>query len=205
MKYGLDVSTAGEYADPCILADLALEAEQAGWDGFFLWDVIFAEGQADMPVTDSWIALAAIASKTQQIRIGALLTPLARRRPWKVARETVALDHLSKGRLIFAAGLGYQTLEFTPFEEESDPKIRAEKLEEGLQILNNLWAGEPCRFQGKHYHINVTKFLPRPVQSPRIPVWIGGYWPNRKPFRRAAQWDGAYPGTEKANGEPLNS
>jgi alkanesulfonate monooxygenase SsuD/methylene tetrahydromethanopterin reductase-like flavin-dependent oxidoreductase (luciferase family) len=115
-----------------------------------------------------------------------LLTPLARCHPWKVARETVALDHLSKGRLIFASGLGYQALEFTPFGEEFEPKIRAEKLDEGLQILNNLWTGEPFDFRGKHYQVNISEFLPRPVQSPRIPVWIGVYWPNRKPFRHAA-------------------
>jgi alkanesulfonate monooxygenase SsuD/methylene tetrahydromethanopterin reductase-like flavin-dependent oxidoreductase (luciferase family) len=120
-----------------------------------------------------------------------------------VARETVALDHLSNGRLIFGAGLGYQALEFTPFGEEVDPKIRAEKLDEGLDVLCGLWNGEAFRFQGKHYQVEVASFLPKPVQSPRIPVWIGGIWPNRKPFQRAARWDGVYVGSEKANGEPL--
>ena len=105
MKYGLDVSTAGEYSDPRLLAELAVEAEQAGWDGFFLWNIIFYADQPDAPVAEPSVALAAIAMKTQRIRIGALLTPLARRRPWAVAREAVTLDHLSNGRLIFGAGL----------------------------------------------------------------------------------------------------
>ena len=194
MKYGLDVSIAGEYADPRTLADLAIEAERAGWDVFFVWDVVFYADQPDALVTDPWIALAAIATKTKRIRIGALLTPLARRRPWQVARETVALDHLSNGRLIFGAGLGYYAPDFTTFGENYDAKIRAEKLDEGLEILTGLWSGEPYSFHGKHYQVNSARLLPRPVQSPWIPVWIGGYWPNRKPFRRAAQWDGVYPG-----------
>jgi alkanesulfonate monooxygenase SsuD/methylene tetrahydromethanopterin reductase-like flavin-dependent oxidoreductase (luciferase family) len=203
MKYGLDVSTIGEYSDPRILADLAAEAEQAGWDGFFLWDVIFAERQPGTPVADPWITLAAIAVRTRRIRIGALLTPLARRQPWKVARETATLDHLSNGRLIFGACLGFQELEFAPFGQETDAKVRAEKLDEGLQVLVGLWGGEPYRFHGRHFHVEVEAFLPRPLQSPRIPVWIGGYWPNRKPFQRAARWDGVYPGTDRADGEPL--
>ncbi len=196
MQYGFDISITGEYSDPRLLADLAAEAEQAGWDGVFVWDCIFAADDPGAPVTDPWIALAVMASRTQRIRLGALLTPLPRRHPWKVARETVALDHLSDGRLIFGAGLGYQALEFAPFGESHDPKIRAEKLDEGLAILAGLWAGGPFSFHGTHYHVDVERFLPTPVQSPRIPVWIGGYWPNRKPYRRAARWDGVFAGGE---------
>src|SRR5205085_4891415 len=103
MKYGLDIPTAGEYANPLVLANLASEAEEAGWDGFFIWDVLFAKDQPAVPVVDPWVALAAIAMRTRRIRIGAFLTPLPRRRPWQVARETVALDHLSQGRLVFGA------------------------------------------------------------------------------------------------------
>jgi alkanesulfonate monooxygenase SsuD/methylene tetrahydromethanopterin reductase-like flavin-dependent oxidoreductase (luciferase family) len=168
-----------------------------------VWNVVFYADQPDAPIAEPSVALAAIAMKTQRIRIGALLTPLARRRPWTVAREAVSLDHLSNGRLIFGTGLGYHALDFTIFGEEFDPKIRAEKLDEGLQVLTGLWTGKSIHFQGKHYQVNNAKLLPKPLQSPRIPVWIDGYWPNRKPFRRAARWDGLYPGTEKANGEPL--
>jgi alkanesulfonate monooxygenase SsuD/methylene tetrahydromethanopterin reductase-like flavin-dependent oxidoreductase (luciferase family) len=203
MKYGLDISIAGEYSDPRTLADLAFEAEQAGWDGFFLWNVIFYADYPDVPIVEPSIALAAIAMKTQCMKIGILLTPLARRRPWIVARESSSLDHLSNGRLIFGAGLGYYSKDFTAFGEEYAPMIRAEKLEEGLEVLTGLWTGESFSFHGRHYQVNNVRLLPKPLQSPRIPIWIGGYWPNLRPFRRAARWDGLYSGTEKANGESL--
>jgi alkanesulfonate monooxygenase SsuD/methylene tetrahydromethanopterin reductase-like flavin-dependent oxidoreductase (luciferase family) len=192
MKYGLDIPTAGVYADARVLAELAAEAEEAGWDGFFIWDVLFSSNMSTIPVVDPWIALAAIAMRTQRIRIGVMLTPLSRRRPWQVARETVSLDHLSNGRLIFGAGLGYQALDFTPFGEVYDAKIRAEKLEEGLEVLKGLWSGEVFSFQGKHYQVNDAQMLPKPLQSTGIPVWLAGGWPRRKPLRRAARWDGVY-------------
>ncbi len=193
MKYALDVSTAKSYSDPQVLADLAAEAEEAGWDGFFVWDAVFARPPS-LPMTDPWVALAAVATQTKHIRIGAMITPLARRRPWQVARATVSLDHLSKGRLIFGVGLGYQALDFEAFGEEADPKIRGEKLDEGLEVLTRLWTGKRVNFQGKHYQVKNVKYLPKPFQVPRIPIWVAGYWPNHKPFRRAAQWDGVLPG-----------
>jgi len=197
-KYGLDVTIAEEYCHPCILAELAVEAEQAGWDGFFVQDFIYCD---DAPIVDPWIALAAIAMQTSRIRIGAFMTALPRRRPWKVARETVSLDHLSNGRLIFGAGLGFQREDFWAFGEADEAKVRAEKLDESLTILSGLWTGEPVDFEGQHYQIKGVRFLPKPVQTPRIPVWIAGGWPNRRPFRRAAQWDGIYVMTNKVNGE----
>ena len=206
MKYGLDIPTAGAYADPHVLANLAAEAEEAGWDGFFIWDVLFAENQPAIPVINPWITLAAIAMRTQRIRIGALLTPLPRRHPWQVARETVTLDHLSNGRLIFGAGLGYQALDFISFGEDFDPRLRAEKLDEGLEVLQGLWSGEAFSFHGKHYQINDVMFLPKPLQSPRIPVWLAGGWPRHKPLRRAARWDGIYLMTvNQVTGELLTS
>jgi alkanesulfonate monooxygenase SsuD/methylene tetrahydromethanopterin reductase-like flavin-dependent oxidoreductase (luciferase family) len=192
MNFGLDVATDGEYADPHKLVDLAVVAEQAGWDGFFIWDVLFAHEARDESIADPWITLAAIAVKTQRIRIGAFLTPLARRRPWQVARQTVTLDHLCQGRLIFGAALGYQPLDFVPFGEEYDTRIRAEKLDEGLAILKGLWTEDDFNFQGTHYQLKDVTFKPRSVQLPYIPVWVAGGWPRRKPFRRAAQWDGVY-------------
>jgi len=204
MKYGLDVSIAGAYSHPRTLADLAAEAERAGWDGFFVQDYLLS----DEPIVDPWVALAAIAMQTHRIRIGAFMTALPRRRPWKVARETASLDHLSQGRLIFGAGLGFaesggEPSDFTVFGEEAGPKIRAEKLEEGLAILAGLWTGEPFSFQGKHYQVKNVRLLPKPVQSPRIPIWVAGQWPHRKPFQRAARWDGVYVMTAKVNGERL--
>jgi alkanesulfonate monooxygenase SsuD/methylene tetrahydromethanopterin reductase-like flavin-dependent oxidoreductase (luciferase family) len=203
MKYGLDIATGSDFSDPRALADLAADAERAGWDGFFVWDVLFEEGTMDTPVADPWVALSAVAMATERIRIGAFVTPLARRRPWMVARQAATLDHLSNGRLDFGAGLGYQALAFAPFGEEADPKIRAEKLDEGLAMVSGLWSGEPFSFAGKHYQVDKVTMLPRPVQQPRIPVWIAGIWPNRRPFRRAARWDGLYIGTDLADGRLL--
>jgi alkanesulfonate monooxygenase SsuD/methylene tetrahydromethanopterin reductase-like flavin-dependent oxidoreductase (luciferase family) len=193
MKYGLYLPNFGPFGDARLLAELARDAERAGWDGFFLWDHIARPGAP--PVVDPWIALAAIAVATERIRIGALVTPLARRRPWKVARETVSLDRLSNGRLIFGAGLGSSggaEVEWAAFDEEDDLVRRARILDEGLEILTGLWRGEPFRFEGRELRVRGAHFLPTPLQSPRIPVWIAAYWPHQRPLRRAARWDGLF-------------
>jgi alkanesulfonate monooxygenase SsuD/methylene tetrahydromethanopterin reductase-like flavin-dependent oxidoreductase (luciferase family) len=192
VRYGLDIPTADEYADVRLLADLAVDAEEAGWDGFFVWDTIYAEGRQDVSVVDPWITLAAIALRTQRIRIGAMLTPLARRRLWQVARQVATLDHLAVGRVIFGAGLGFQAIDFTPFGEDFDPKHRAERLDEGLAILEGLWTGEPFSFEGKHYHLDHALLLPRPLQAPGVPIWTAVGWPHRTPLQRAARYDGVY-------------
>jgi alkanesulfonate monooxygenase SsuD/methylene tetrahydromethanopterin reductase-like flavin-dependent oxidoreductase (luciferase family) len=145
-------------------------------------------------VVDPWVALAAVAMATERIRIGTLITPLARRRPWKVARETVSLDHLSGGRLTLGVGLGFPAdAEFETFGEETDDRVRAEKLDEGLEILTGLWSGQPFSYAGNQFRLQEDTFLPRPVQSPRIPIWVAGIWPARAPYRRAARWDGVVP------------
>jgi len=201
MKYGLDVSITGAYADAERLADLAALAEDVGWDGFFVQDgVLNAEA---LPLVDPWVALCAIALRTRRVRIGALMTPLAAYRPWQVARQALSVDHLCHGRLIFGAGLGFQAHDFVAVGEDADPRQRAEKLDEGLEILGKLWSGEAFSFVGTHYQLTEVHLLPTPLQSPSIPVWVAGVWPNRKPFRRAARFDGVYVGSEKANGEPL--
>jgi len=199
MKYGLDVSIADEYSNPHVLADLAAEAEQAGWDGFFVQDYLIA----DEPIVDPWVALAAIAMRTERVRIGALMTALPRRRPWQVARQAVSLDHLSKGRVVVGVGLGFQSSDFAAFGEETNLRVRAEKLDEGVMVLSGLWTGEAFSFDGEHYQVNGVRFLPRPVQFPRIPIWVAGGWPNRKPFRRAARWDGVYVMTKKADSQSM--
>lgn len=192
MNFGLYLPNFGSFGDARVLASLASEAEQAGWDGFFLWDHF--HGWGDLPMVDPWIGLAAVAIATQRIRLGTTVTPIARRRPWKLARETVSLDHLSGGRLILGAGLGGGNPgEWDDFGEEMDPKTRGEMLDEGLAVLAGLWKGENFDFTGTHYKIKNARFLPKPVQSPRIPVWVGGFWPHKAPFRRAARWDGAFP------------
>ncbi len=191
MKFGLSLPNHGDYGDIHQIIELARLAEDSGWDGFFLWDHI-ARGKA--PQVDPWIAMAAIACNTARMRLGLLVTPLSRRRPWKVAREIVTLDHLSNGRMILGVGLGdFQGKEFGNFGEESDKRIRGEMLDEGLEIIEGLQSGKTYNFSGNHYRIRQTDFNPRPIQLPRIPVWVAGKWPNKKPFRRAAQWDGTVP------------
>ena len=192
MRFGLDLTIFGELADPALLAELAAEAEQAGWDGFFLWDHVATEH--DPHVTDPWIALTAAALRTTRIRLGPMVTPLPRRRMTKLARETVALDHLSGGRLILGVGLGANDeLEFTNFGDQGDRRTRAAVLDESLDLLDLLWSGQPVDYQGQHLRVSSTPFLPRPLQQPRIPVWVAGMWPYQRPMRRAAAWDGAFP------------
>lgn len=199
MRFGLLVQMTGSLGYPQPLVRLAREAEAAGWDGFFIWDVFGGASEEPTPVVDPWIALTAIAAATERIRIGPMVTPLPRRRPWKLAREAATLDHLSGGRLILGVGIGTPPEEFARFGEEPDPRIRAEMLDEGLEVLTGLWSGEPFSFQGRHYQVDQATLLPRPVQQPRIPIWVGGTWPRKPSFRRAARWDGVFPGGLNGN------
>ncbi len=177
-RRGIFLAPFDELADPRRLAELAAAAEQHGWDGVFLWDHIRYSTPAEA-VADPWVALSAIACATERVRLGPLVTPPSRRRVHKLARETATLDHLSGGRLIFGAGLGSDRHgELGPFGEVTDDRERARLLDEGLERLAAYWAGE---------------FQPQPVQRPRIPVLLAGRWPNRRPVRRAARWDGLFP------------
>jgi alkanesulfonate monooxygenase SsuD/methylene tetrahydromethanopterin reductase-like flavin-dependent oxidoreductase (luciferase family) len=163
-------------ADPRLLAELAGRAESSGWDGLFLWDRI-AYPPPGRAVADPWVALSAIALATETLRLGPMVTPLARRRVQKVARETVTLGHLSNGRLTVGVGLG-NPADLVPFGEVVDPRERARVLDESLERLDGFWRGE---------------FNPPPVQRPRIPVWVAAKWPSRRPIRRAIRWDGVFP------------
>ncbi len=192
MRYAINLPPFGEFADAQALASLAREAEETGWDGFFLWDHLQAE--PGTPVADPWIALTAIALKTERIRFGALITPLPRRRPWKFARETATVDRLSGGRLIVGVGIGGEWYhEYSTFGESTDDKDHAAMLDEGLEVIAGLWSGQPFRYEGRHYTVRDALFLPPPLQAPRIPVWVAGIWPNKAPMRRAARWDGVCP------------
>jgi alkanesulfonate monooxygenase SsuD/methylene tetrahydromethanopterin reductase-like flavin-dependent oxidoreductase (luciferase family) len=195
MRYGVYVPNFGPYGNALMLADLAYEAEEAGWDGFFLWDQVSKSTLTPTvdPMVDPWVALAAIALRTRIIRMGTLVTPLPRRRPWMVARETVSLDHLSAGRLIFGVGSGGGYYDFEAMGEASDAKTLAAQLDEGLEVLMGLWSGEPYHHEGSTYHIKEACFLPRPLQSPRIPIWVADLWPAKAPLRRAVRWDGVMP------------
>jgi len=192
VHYCLNVANFGAYSDARLLVELACEAENAGWEGFFLWDHMVMDSCQRVPFADPWITLGAIAVKTELIKIGTMITPLPRRRPWKFAREIISLDHLSHGRVIVGVGLGDPPEEYGIFGETSMEKIRAQKLDEGLEIVNGLLSGNPFKFSGIHYQIEEVTFLPTPFQS-HIPVWIAGMWPHKPPFQRAARWDGVVP------------
>jgi alkanesulfonate monooxygenase SsuD/methylene tetrahydromethanopterin reductase-like flavin-dependent oxidoreductase (luciferase family) len=203
MRFGVHLPNFGPLGDPRLIADLAAEAESAGWDGFFLWDHILGDPQWREPMVDPWIALAAVATATSEIRLGALVTAVPRRRPWHLARETTTLDHLSGGRLVVGVGLGFPAgAEFEHFGEDGDRLRRARLLDEGLAILAGLWSGEPFSLDGHEHHVRETVFVPTPVQRPRPPIWVAAHWPNRAPLRRAARWDGVFP--EHADGGRLS-
>jgi alkanesulfonate monooxygenase SsuD/methylene tetrahydromethanopterin reductase-like flavin-dependent oxidoreductase (luciferase family) len=195
MQFGIDIPNFGIYSDPRLLAELAQAAAEATWDGFFLCDhITYTIAGSPVAIADPWIQLAAIAMSTKRIKIGPMVTPLPRRRPWKLARETVTLDHLAQGRLILGVGLGNdQRREYSAFSETADPKMHGEMLDEGLEVLTKCWSGEAFSYDGRHYHLSQVQFLPKPFQQPHIPLWIAGNWPNKKPFRRAAQWSGVFP------------
>jgi alkanesulfonate monooxygenase SsuD/methylene tetrahydromethanopterin reductase-like flavin-dependent oxidoreductase (luciferase family) len=183
MKFGFVLPSG----DARTAAEFAREAEQAGWDGFFVWEAVWG--------TDAWVSLAAAAMLTERIRLGTMLTPLPIRKPWKLASETSTLDRLSGGRVILSVGLGAVDTGFGLFGEETDRRIRAEQLDEGLAVLTGLWAGQPFAFEGKHYHVQATTFNlpPPPVQQPRIPIWVVGAWPRERSMQRALRWDGLIP------------
>jgi alkanesulfonate monooxygenase SsuD/methylene tetrahydromethanopterin reductase-like flavin-dependent oxidoreductase (luciferase family) len=204
MRYGLTLPNGGIAADARTLGELAHIAEESGWDGVFLEDYIVWQGHEDVPTYDPWIALAVMATRTQRVRLGTTVTPLARRRPWKVAREAVTLDHLSGGRFILGVGAGdVNDQGFKRVGEVMDLKTRAAMLNEALDIIVGLWSGQPFAYHGAHYQVEEMTLLPAPVQQPRIPIWIGGNWPHRGVVRRAARWDGFAGGKASAEGEFL--
>jgi hypothetical protein len=167
------------------VAELGKEAEEAGWDGVFVWDGI--DGN------DPWVTLAAVATLTSKVKLGTIVTPLSRRRPWKLAQETATLDRLSNGRLILSVGLGAIETGFAKYGEEIDRKKRAALLDEGLEVLAGLWSGKPFTHEGQYYTIDNVDYYPRPVQQPRIPVWVVGAWPKPKSMERTLRWDGILP------------
>src|SRR5690554_5470761 len=198
MKYGLHLPNFGAFGDARVLAGLASDAERSGWDGFFLWDhLLFCDLDQNDHV-DPWVALTAVAAATDSILLGPLVTPLPRRRPWELARQTVSLQNYSGGRLVLGAGIGAPAeWDFRFFGDPTDEATRGRMLDEGLEILTGLWGGTEFGFTGEHYSIEPMTFLPAPVKP--IPVWVGGSWPNRPPFRRAARFDGMVPMTGGAS------
>lgn len=188
MKYGF-VIPGGNLTT---ILDLAEQAELAGWNGIFYWDGIYIE---EVPLMyDAWTVLAAMALRTKKIRIGAMLTAVNRRRPWKLAREAVTVDHLSNGRLIIPVGLGaLDDGGYSKVGEPQDRKVRAELLDEGLEIMRGLWTGKPFSYEGKYHKIGKMTFRPRPIQKQGIPIWVVGAWPRMKSTQRALKYDGLIP------------
>lgn len=204
MRFSVNVPNFGDFADPRTVAKVAAAAEEAGWDGLFVWDHVLHRHHHPRPFGDPWMLLTAAALATSRIRLGTLVTPVARRRPQQLARQVATLDGLTGGRVVLGAGLGGPVEdEYASFGETTDPVVLAERLDEGLGLLCRYWSGESVDHDGRHFRARDVTLLPPTVQRPRPPVWIGGFWPNRPPMRRAARWDGAVPLFESArHGHP---
>ncbi|MFI6826586.1 LLM class flavin-dependent oxidoreductase [Kribbella sp. NPDC050241] len=193
MRFALWVPLFDELADPREVARLAAGAEEAGWDGMFVWDQLWWRAPVSS-VADPWITMAAMAAVTDRLRLGPMVTPVARRRPVKLLREATTLDVLSGGRLTLGVGLGSDRFagEFSRSGDEVDDRIRAEQLDEALEILTAGWTGDPVSHHGTHYTVDSVTFLPRPIAG-HIPLWVGGFPGKLKPLRRAARYDGYFP------------
>jgi len=199
MHFAVSTPNVGE---PAALVELAELAEARGWHGFFVWDHLHLRRDLQLDVDDPWVVLGACAARTTSLHLGPLVTPLARRRPHVVAKQMTTLDHLTAGKAILGVGLGVPPdEEYGAFGEPIEPKVHAAMLDEGLDVLAGLWSGEPFTYEGMHFRVDGAHFLPRPVQQPRPPVWVAALWPNRRPLRRAARWDGVVP--LSPTGEPL--
>lgn len=199
MRQGIIVSTG----DPRTAAGLAADAEAAGWDGVFYFDAI-AIGDAE--VYDPWVVMTAMAMRTERVVLGPVITPPTRRRPWKLARETMTLDRLSGGRLVLPVGLG--TDDDAGFGNVGEPtaiRTRAEILDESLEILDGLWSGEPFEYSGRHFRFGPMTFRPTPLQRPRIPIWVIGVWPRPRSMRRALRWDGVLIQAQDADGQNVEN
>ncbi|WP_435319245.1 LLM class flavin-dependent oxidoreductase [Haloarchaeobius sp. TZWSO28] len=207
-KHGLYLQNChvylGDLATPTNMLEYAVAAEEAGWDGVFMADGLYPE----FPSIDPWTTLSGIATRTSDIVLGTWVTPVCRRLPWQLAHDLATLDHLSDGRVLLGAGLGAEG-NYTTFGEEWDPKRLARRYDEALEIIDRLWTGDSVSYDGEFYTVEGAKLPYTPVQEPRIPILLGCWWPNKKPFQRAANWDGIMPaapsfwGGEGEQGEPI--
>ncbi|MCX3061295.1 LLM class flavin-dependent oxidoreductase [Streptomyces beihaiensis] len=196
MRFSINIPNFGDFADARTVARTAVAAEQAGWDGLFVWDHVVHDKKErrGTPFGDPWMLLTAAALATSRIRLGTLVTAVPRYRPEQLARQVATLDAASGGRVVFTAGLGGPADdEYGSFGDTVDRVVHAERLDESLGLLARYWSGDPVDHAGAHYTARDVALLPATVQRPRPPVWLGGFWPNRRPMRRAARWDGAVP------------
>lgn len=192
MRHGLFFPAFDALAEPAVVVEVARRAEVAGWDGIFLWDHLLYEDIT--AISDPWIVLAAVAAATERIQLGTMVTPITRRRPAVLARQAVALDRLSGGRMILGFGLGDdgRVRELSSFGEVTDPRERAERLDEGLEVLTGLLSGVEVSYRGRHFTADGVRFLPTPARAGGIPIWLAARWPHRAPMRRAAHYDGLF-------------
>jgi alkanesulfonate monooxygenase SsuD/methylene tetrahydromethanopterin reductase-like flavin-dependent oxidoreductase (luciferase family) len=194
MKYGFVLPTG----DAGLAAEFAFLAEQSGWDGFFVYETLWG--------VDAWVSLTASAMRTTRIKLGTMISPLSRMRPWKIASEAATLDQLSQGRIIISVGLGAVETGFDAFHEETDRKIRAERLDESLTIITSLWSGQPFKVEGKHFQVDTSLIAwgyppqVKPFAETGIPIWVVGAWPSVKSMSRAARWNGLLPNILGTNG-----
>ena len=194
MRHAIYLPPLGPLADPVALVDLAVGAEDEGWDAVFLWDHIMRPAHEPAEIADAWVALSAIATKTTRIRLGPMVTPLVRRRPQKVAREIITLDHLSRGRLTVGFGLGVQdTAELSAFGEMTVLAERVDALDEGCEVIAQLVAGESIDHVGAHYRASGVAFRPLPIQRPRPPIWLAARGRSPRALRRASRYEGIFP------------
>ena len=198
MRFAISTPNVGPVRD---LIELARETDAAGWDGLFVWDHLHLDRQRLLDVHDPWVLLGAMAPYGQRLRLGTLVTPVARRRPWVLAKQVVTLDHLTDGRAVLGVGLGYPAHEeFGAFGDPVDDRERAALLDESLDVITALWTGDEVHHHSERFRID-AQFHPVPVQEPRPPIWVAGMWPNKRPLERASQWDGVCP--VSSDGEPL--
>jgi alkanesulfonate monooxygenase SsuD/methylene tetrahydromethanopterin reductase-like flavin-dependent oxidoreductase (luciferase family) len=194
MQHAVYAPTFNDYGEPARLIALAQAAEQAGYDGFFIWDHLALEAHGRLEIVDATVMLGALAQATSRLRLGAMITPLARRRPWKVAKEMATLDRLSGGRMVLGVGLGEPAaVEFEAFGEDGSARGRAARLDEGLELFDALVRGEQVNHRGQYYQLREAQLAPRATQTPRMPIWVAASLPARAGVRRAARWDGIFP------------
>ena len=194
MQYAVYAPTFNDYGEPARLIALAVAAERAGYDGFFSWDHLALEPAGRLEIVDATVMLGALAQATTRLRLGAMITPLARRRPWKLVKEMATLDRLSGGRMVLGVGLGEPAaVEFEAFGEDGSARGRAARLDEGLTLFDALVRGESVDHNGQYYQLRAAQLAPRATQTPRMPMWVAASLPARAGVRRAARWDGIFP------------
>jgi alkanesulfonate monooxygenase SsuD/methylene tetrahydromethanopterin reductase-like flavin-dependent oxidoreductase (luciferase family) len=199
VRYGLVIPNWEAGSDVGRLVEVAIAAEEGGWDGVFLADHLIFPPPSEigalsvpetfLPMPDPWISLAGIATATKRVALGTWITPVPRRQPWQLARDLATLDRLSNGRVILGVGLGRRP-DYELFGEPWDLSRIGGRADEALALIDRFWSGEPVTYHGDHFQVDGVALLPTPVQRPRIPIVVGGIWPRRSSVRRGARWDG---------------